>query len=59
MPALNEARVPDIGEYQDIPVIELLVQVGDTVKKDRAWSPWSRTRRRWKCPASTPVWCAS
>ena len=35
MPALNEARVPDIGDYQDIPVIELLVQVGDTVKKDQ------------------------
>ncbi|PWB20584.1 dihydrolipoamide acetyltransferase, partial [Stenotrophomonas sp. SPM] len=30
-----EARVPDIGDYTDIPVIEVLVAVGDTVKKDQ------------------------
>jgi pyruvate dehydrogenase E2 component (dihydrolipoamide acetyltransferase) len=33
--AVQEARVPDIGDYSDIPVIELLVAVGDTVKKDQ------------------------
>ncbi|HEY2346214.1 MAG TPA: dihydrolipoyl dehydrogenase, partial [Xanthomonadaceae bacterium] len=27
--------VPDIGNYTDVPVIELLVAVGDTVKKDQ------------------------
>jgi pyruvate dehydrogenase E2 component (dihydrolipoamide acetyltransferase) len=31
----KEARVPDIGDYTDVPVIELLVAVGDTVKKDQ------------------------
>jgi pyruvate dehydrogenase E2 component (dihydrolipoamide acetyltransferase) len=30
-----EALVPDIGNYTDVPVIELLVSVGDTVKKDQ------------------------
>ncbi|MCB1797136.1 MAG: dihydrolipoamide acetyltransferase, partial [Candidatus Competibacteraceae bacterium] len=30
-----EARVPDIGDFKDIPVIELLVQVGDTVSVDQ------------------------
>ena len=35
MAELKEARVPDIGGHQDVPVIELLVQVGDTVKKDQ------------------------
>ncbi|HEY2346850.1 MAG TPA: biotin/lipoyl-containing protein, partial [Xanthomonadaceae bacterium] len=30
-----EAKVPDIGNYTDVPVIELLVAVGDTVKKDQ------------------------
>ncbi len=30
-----EVKVPDIGNYQDIPVIELLVKPGDTVKKDQ------------------------
>jgi pyruvate dehydrogenase E2 component (dihydrolipoamide acetyltransferase) len=33
--AVQEARVPDIGNYSDVPVIELLVAVGDTVKKDQ------------------------
>jgi pyruvate dehydrogenase E2 component (dihydrolipoamide acetyltransferase) len=33
--AAKEARVPDIGDYTDVPVIELLVAVGDTVKKDQ------------------------
>ncbi len=35
MAAIKEARVPDIGDYDDVPVIELLVAVGDTVTKDQ------------------------
>jgi dihydrolipoamide dehydrogenase len=30
-----ESKVPDIGGHGDVPVIELLVAVGDTVKKDQ------------------------
>ncbi len=30
-----EVKVPDIGGYDDVPVIELLVAVGDTVAKDQ------------------------
>ncbi len=33
--ATIEVKVPDIGDYRDVPVIELLVAVGDTVKKDQ------------------------
>jgi len=32
---IQEARVPDIGGYDDVPVIEVLVAVGDAVKKDQ------------------------
>jgi pyruvate dehydrogenase E2 component (dihydrolipoamide acetyltransferase) len=35
MAELKEARVPDIGDYSDVPVIEVLVAVGDTVAKDQ------------------------
>ncbi len=35
MAEIKEALVPDIGDYSDIPVIEVLVAVGDTVKKDQ------------------------
>ena len=33
--ATIEIKVPDIGDYDHVPVIEILVAVGDTVKKDQ------------------------
>jgi len=35
MAAPKEARVPDIGGYDDVPVIEVLVAVGDSVQQDQ------------------------
>ncbi len=35
MAELKQAKVPDIGNYTNIPVIEVLVKVGDTVAKDQ------------------------
>ena len=35
MAAPKEARVPDIGGYDEVPVIEVLVAVGDTVAADQ------------------------
>ena len=34
MSKLVEVKVPDIGDYKDIPVIEVLVKPGDTVSKE-------------------------
>ncbi len=34
MANLVEVKVPDLGDFNDIPVIEILVKVGDTVKKE-------------------------
>ena len=31
-----EVRVPDIGDFKDVPVIEILVKAGDTVKAEDA-----------------------
>ena len=36
MAELKEARVPDIGDYHDVPVIEVLVKPGDTVALDQS-----------------------
>ena len=36
MSVLQEAKVPDIGGSKGVPVIEVLIKVGDTVKKDEA-----------------------
>nr|WP_245559534.1 dihydrolipoyllysine-residue acetyltransferase [Luteimonas mephitis] len=35
MAELKEARVPDIGGFDDVPVIEVLVAVGDTIALDQ------------------------
>jgi pyruvate dehydrogenase E2 component (dihydrolipoamide acetyltransferase) len=35
MAEVKEAKVPDIGGYDDVPVIEVLVAVGDTVAQDQ------------------------
>ncbi len=35
-PSIQEIRVPDIGNYKNVPVIELLVKTGDAVKKEQS-----------------------
>lgn len=34
MSMITEVTVPDIGDFKDIPIIEILVKAGDTVKAD-------------------------
>src|SRR5436305_11183634 len=34
--SLVEAKVPDIGDFKDVAVIELLVKPGDTIKLDQS-----------------------
>lgn len=34
--AIIEIKVPDIGDFHDVPVIEVLVKVGDQVEKEQA-----------------------
>src|SRR5436190_339900 len=36
MATLVEVKVPDIGDFKDIPVIEVLVKPGDTIKTESA-----------------------
>jgi len=35
MPTM-EVKVPDIGDFKDVPVIELLVKPGDEIQKETA-----------------------
>ena len=34
--ALIEVKVPDIGDFKDVAIIELLVKAGDTVKMEQS-----------------------
>ena len=47
-----ELKVPDIGGYDDVPVIELLVAVGDTVKKDQGLVTLESDKATMEVPAT-------
>jgi dihydrolipoamide dehydrogenase len=47
-----ELKVPDIGGYDDVPVIELLVAVGDTVKKDQGLVTLESDKATMEVPAA-------
>jgi len=36
MSQLIEVKVPDIGDYKDVPVIEVMVKPGDTIEKEQS-----------------------
>ena len=47
-----EIKVPDIGDYTDVPVIEILVAVGDTVAKDQGLVTLESDKATMEVPAS-------
>ena len=47
-----EVKVPDIGDSHDVPVIELLVAVGDTVQKDQGLITLESDKATMEVPAS-------
>ena len=50
--ATIELKVPDIGGYDDVPVIELLVKVGDSVAKDQGLVTLESDKATMEVPAS-------
>jgi len=50
--ATVEARVPDIGSHTDVPVIELLVAVGDRVSKDQGLVTLESDKATMEVPSS-------
>ncbi|MCC4594167.1 dihydrolipoyllysine-residue acetyltransferase [Xanthomonas campestris pv. phormiicola] len=52
MAEIKEALVPDIGDYSDVPVIEVLVAVGDTVKKDQSLVTLESDKATMEVPSS-------
>jgi len=49
---LQEAKVPDIGDYSGVPVIEVLVKVGDTVMKDQGLVTLESDKATMEVPSS-------
>lgn len=52
MATVVEARVPDIGSHTDVPVIELLVAVGDRVGKDQGLVTLESDKATMEVPSS-------
>src|SRR3954463_10684224 len=50
--ATIEIRVPDIGDFKDVPVIELLVKPGDTVKKEESLVTLESDKATMEVPSS-------
>ncbi|MBS0590422.1 MAG: FAD-dependent oxidoreductase, partial [Proteobacteria bacterium] len=47
-----EVKVPDIGDYSNVPVIEILVKVGDTVTKDQGLVTLESDKATMEVPSS-------
>jgi dihydrolipoamide dehydrogenase len=47
-----DIKVPDIGSYQDIPVIELLVKPGDVIRKDQGLLTLESDKATMEVPSS-------
>ena len=50
--ATTEVKVPDIGDYSNVPVIEILVKPGDTVTKDQGLVTLESDKATMEVPAS-------
>ena len=51
--ALLEVKVPDIGDFDEVTVIELMVKVGDTVKADQSLITVESDKASMEIPSST------
>lgn len=54
MGALREVHVPDIGDFKDIPIIEVLVKAGDQVKKEDSLITLESDKATMEVPAPFP-----
>ncbi|MFY7980102.1 MAG: biotin/lipoyl-containing protein, partial [Limnohabitans sp.] len=51
--ALVEVQVPDIGDFDEVTVIELMVKVGDTVKAEQSLITVESDKASMEIPSST------
>ena len=51
--SLVEVKVPDIGDFKEVEVIELLVKVGDSIKVDQSLITVESDKASMEIPSST------
>jgi hypothetical protein len=57
--AVIDIKVPDIGDFDEVGVIEVLVNPATPSAPSKAWSPSSPTRPPWRFRPATPAWSKS
>ena len=55
MPQTIEIKIPDIGDFKEVAVIEVLVKPGDVIRLKIRWSRLNPTRPAWMCPRHPPA----
>ena len=53
---LVDVTVPDIGDFKEVEVIELMVKVGDTIKVDQSLLTVESDKASMEIPSSMPAW---
>jgi dihydrolipoamide dehydrogenase len=48
MSTIIEVKVPDIGDFKDVQIIEILVAPGDRIEPETSWSRSRATRPAWR-----------
>ena len=59
MSKIIEVTLPDIGDFEQVDIIEILVARGDRVEAEDSIITLRATRRRWISPVPRPVWSRS
>ena len=56
MSELIEIKVPDIGDFKDVDVIEVLVKPGDPVEKEGSLITLESDKATMEIPSPQPAW---
>ncbi|MFS2117627.1 biotin/lipoyl-containing protein, partial [Herbaspirillum frisingense] len=51
--SLSEVKVPDIGDFKEVEVIEVMVKVGDTIKVDQSLITVESDKASMEIPSSS------
>jgi pyruvate dehydrogenase E2 component (dihydrolipoamide acetyltransferase) len=54
--ALTEIKVPDIGDFSEVGVIEVLVKVGDTIKVEQSLITVESDKASMEIPPARLAW---
>jgi len=56
MANLIDVKVPDIGDFKDVPIIEVLVQPSDRVKTEDPLITLESDKASMMCPRRSTAW---